>query len=149
MAKTRNRSFYSSILFGALSVCVVFLYFIIPGITNQKFRLIEVHWYKEGVYPLWRIPKRQFLDVIFTGDNETDLIKIQFGRLYIREMLDNKDTTHAIDFHFSDKSSFANFITVLDVCDGESCPFFAPSDSGIKVYFLQDISNPTAPLRIL
>ena len=96
-----------------------------------------MNWYKEGVHPHWIIPKRQFLDVTFTGDTTIDRIKLNFGQVYIRELLANKDTVHGIDFHFSDRSTYATLVGVLDICNMEDARTYAPSDNGIKIYYIR------------
>ena len=134
MIQRRNKIFYYPVLYSIFSVAVTILVIMWPVLSKKHIGWIEVNWYKEGVS--WGpVPRRQFLVVTFTGDNITDSLKLDFGQNFIREMLANKDTVHAIDFHFGEKSRYATFVAVLDICKIEDARYFVASDDGIKVFY--------------
>ena len=130
------KPFRLPVIFAGLSVLFIIAFICLGILSKPKLHLIELYWYKEGVNHYWHIPKRQYLTVTFTGDTCTDQIKLKFGQIYIRELLNNKDTIHGIDFHFSDHSRFSTFVEVLDICTIEQATTYAASDSGYKVYYI-------------
>ena len=98
---------------------------------------MEVNWYNEKnkCEKVLINQKRQFLDITFTGDSVEDAIKREFGHIYVRDIMNKQDTVHGIKFHFSDKSRYASFVDVLDICNMEDVKVYFASDDGITVFY--------------
>jgi len=122
-------------LVGLFLVAGILFFFVWPLENRPRGHVMEVWWYNES-FAKWTIPPRKFIVVTFTGDTASDRKKEEIGGLYVRGMLRNKDTVHGIDFHFGENSRYASFVAVLDIFNIEDAPNYAPSDDGIKVYYV-------------
>ena len=95
--------------------------------TNQfrKYPEIYSNYIKE--FP----PKRNYLDIVFTGNNIEDKIKLDFARIQIKEYVLQKDYTKCIHFKFGDSCEYWTFVKTIDALNSQGARTFAPLDNDI------------------
>lgn len=59
--------------------------------------------------------KRQYLSLHFNGDPQKDKINLESSRLLVQRILTTNDTLNGINFHFTDKASYASFVNIIDL----------------------------------
>ena len=65
-------------------------------------------------YRYVNIPRRNYLDIVLTGNQQNDNIKLQFAQIRIREILKENDTLNGVHFLFQDNATYGTFIGALD-----------------------------------
>ena len=107
-----------------------------PILMREHLHTTEVNWYnKKNKWERFRSPYRHYLVITFTGDTFLDRKKLIFGHDFIRNMMIQKDSVNAIDFHFEDSCRYATFVEAYDICFMEDVHVFIPSDDGLKVLY--------------
>ena len=134
LVSIKHTYFSFPVLYSLFAVTAIFMW-LWPVLVREHLHTMEVNWANDNILKKWKVPPRQYLVVTFTGDTATDRIKMNFGRLYVRDMLRSKDTVHAIDFHFGDSSRYSTFVGVLSICWEKDAKLFPATDSGIKVLY--------------
>jgi len=132
---------------GWISLIVVpclFYYFGNKQIKTLNNHVLEVNWYNKRHWDTTTkkynflhccIPERNVLELRLTGNLREDEHQLQFGTAYIRKIIAEKDTVHAIHFHLSDQCKYATMVSILDVCNINLVNSFVVSDSGILMYY--------------
>lgn len=91
----------------------------------------------EGAFP----PKRNYIDLMLTGDESADKIKLDFARLEISEILSTNDRTKGLHFHFGDSSQYWTFVKTVDILRANGAKTYMALDNDIWFYhFLPDTS---------
>jgi len=144
MARVKNRKcFYIP---GIISLTIVpFIFFFYSNRLKKALHqgVIPVFWYNpalsrnnpevfSGEYP----PKRNYIDITLTGDNQSDSIKLNFSQIRLRELLSSNDSLNGIHFKFGDTSQYWSFIKALDICRIEKAKTYLPYESSIWVYHI-------------
>ncbi len=127
-----------------LAVPLLFVFFTWKRLAEMPhYHTMEVNWYNKTYFDKYKflgrgfkIPSRKFLDITLTGNIDSDKVRIAFGELYIHELYANEDSVHGIDFHFGPCSKYGEFVEVLDMLNINCVRIYAPSDNGIKVYYV-------------
>jgi len=95
----------------------------------------EINWYKEGAYPwMTSLPQKQYLEITFTGNIATDRIKMDFGHLYLKDLMSTGDTVHGLSFHFGEHCPYRLFVEAVDLCKVEDVRTYAASDEGLFIF---------------
>ena len=106
----------------------------------EKRRVIEVNWWSPALhernpneYPLESHPLKNYTDFIIDGNDNNLESKILTAQLSIRKLMESKDTTKGIHFHFCDNAKYASFIKVINICLIENVKVFIPYESDIWI----------------
>jgi len=88
--------------------------------------------------PYWQVtPSRiEYFRITQTGDSMQDDAKIQLAHILVRELARRKDTTYGVEFTFTAKAAYRNFVEALNVCTEEDARIYTVTDSSILVYWL-------------
>ncbi len=83
------------------------------------------------------LPKRSYLDIVFTGEKHDDKIKLEFAQLRIREILITGDTLNGLHFFFGNSSSYGTFVETIDKLRLEGAETYMPVDNNLWFFHLQ------------
>lgn len=86
--------------------------------------------------------KRNFLHIKLSGDNKTDLIKLNHSQLIIRKIVQNKDSINGVFFHFSDTARYWTLVKALDICKIENINLYAPYKNDLCIYYIPSDNIP-------
>ncbi len=140
----RRYLWYVPGMISQVAMPVFFIIFIWKGLAERpRYHTMEVNCYNEAYLSKfmgieWEIPKRQYLVITLTGNLDSDDIRINFGELYIKEIYANNDSVHGVDFHFAANSKYKEFVRLLDIANINNIRCYAPSDDGIKVFYIPE-----------
>lgn len=98
--------------------------------TNLPKKFPESFKKFNGSFP----PKRNYVDINLTGDNQNDKIKLDFAQIRIREILSQNDTTNGLHFKFGDSSQYWTFIKAVDILRFEKAKTYMPLDNDLWFY---------------
>lgn len=98
--------------------------------TNLPKKFPEIFKDFENSFP----PKRNYLDINLTGDNQNDKIKLDFAQIRIREILSKNDSTNGLHFKFGDSSEYWTFVRALDMLRYEKAKTYMPLDNNLWFY---------------
>ena len=133
-----SKMFYLTTFINMFILPFVFFFYTIGGMYKVRYHTMQVNMYNPKnrfEKEIYQTLQRQCLQILLTGDTNSDNIKIRFGQVYIRQILDTKDTVHAIEFHFGGNSKFWEFVAILDVCNMEDVRCYIVTDSSIKMLY--------------
>lgn len=82
-------------------------------------------------------PRRNYLDIIITGSNPNDEIKLDFVRVRVKEMISQNDLLNGIHFKFQKTSRFGAYVRVIDLLRSEGAKTFMPLNDDIWFYNLK------------
>jgi hypothetical protein len=100
---------------------------IILADTNQFKKHPEMFDTLNNEFP----PKRNYLDICYTGNNIDDKIKLDFARLQIKDYVTKMDYQNGIRFKFGDSCEYWTFIKTVDALKDEGAKTFMPIDNDI------------------
>jgi hypothetical protein len=80
-------------------------------------------------------PSRQYLDINLTSNQDSNYLRMQFGVLYMREINLKKDSVHGVVFHYSEKTTYDDFVKLLDLFEINDLPIYYPIDYGMVLYY--------------
>jgi hypothetical protein len=69
---------------------------------------------------------RKYAEFKITGDKEADEKKIVLARKEIRKLIDSKDTLRGVHFYFTKKSTYNEFVEVINICEEEHSDLYIP-----------------------
>lgn len=90
-------------------------------------------------------PKRNYVDIIFDGDNTDNRIKLNFAQVRIREIIAENDSINGVRFHFTNSSEWWTFVESLNILHKEQAERFVPLDDDI--WFFNIPANKEARVR--
>jgi len=82
-------------------------------------------------------PKRNYIDIDFTGNNRDDKTKLDFAQIRIREFVKTKDYKNGIHFSFGDSSEYWTFVKTVDILRLEGAKTFMPLDKDLWFFNLK------------
>ena len=80
------------------------------------------------------LPKRNFVEINLTGENEKDNIKLDFARLRIREITSQNDSINGVHFKFGDSSKYWTYVKAFDILTSEKVERYLPINNDIWFY---------------
>lgn len=98
--------------------------------TNLPKKFPEVFRDYKGTFP----PKRNYIDIILTGNEKTDKIKLEFAQIKIGETLAKNDSINGLHFYFSDSSKYWTFVKAIDILRTEGAKTYMPLDNDLWFY---------------
>jgi hypothetical protein len=98
--------------------------------TNLPKKFPDVFKDYKGTFP----PKRNYVDIILTGNDKTDKIKLDFAQVKIGETLAANDSINGLHFHFSDSSKYGTFVKAIDLLRAEGAKTYMPLDNDLWFY---------------
>jgi len=140
----RKKLYYIPGIISLTVLPILFIYFadieissrtvgIIPIVvadTNLSKKFPDIFKDYKGTFP----PKRNYVDIILTGDEATDKIKLDFAQVKIGETLAANDSINGLHFHFSDSSRYWTFIKAIDILRTEGAKTYMPLDNDLWFY---------------
>ncbi len=136
----RKKLGYVPGMISLLTVPFLFLYYGNKRIAEiPNYRVMELNWPGQAFHSKYlsyvNPPPRQYLDIILTGNKDSDEVRIRFGTLYVRELFSNKDSVHGLIFHFGVHSTYEEFVRLLDMPNIYDIRYFYPTDDGLKFFY--------------
>jgi hypothetical protein len=98
--------------------------------TNLPKRFPEIFKNFKNNFP----PKRNYLDINLTGDNQNDKIKLDFAQIRVREILLQNDTANGLRFKFGNSSQYWTFVNAIDILRFEKAKTYMPLDNDLWFY---------------
>ncbi len=92
--------------------------------TNLPKKFPEVFKDYKETFP----PKRNYTDIVLTGNLKDDGIKLEFAQIKIRKILSANDPINGVHFQFGNSSQYWTFVKAIDILRIE----------GAKTYMLLD-----------
>ncbi|MDJ1484133.1 hypothetical protein QNI16_26785 [Cytophagaceae bacterium YF14B1] len=103
---------------------------------RESQRVILISWWKpDFIFNPFQL-KRNYTHITLTGDNETDKIKLDYSQIRIREIVQSKDSSNGVLFHFSDTAKYWTFVRALDICKIENISDYAPYKNDLCIYYI-------------
>jgi hypothetical protein len=125
------------LLFLLFLVCLVFSY----SRQRQNLGILVSNWPDPNRYKknpeIWGDlpPKRNYVDIILTGNNSEDELKLNFSQLKMREILLAKDSSAGIHFKFDSNSEYWTFIKALRICKLEKALNYIPHNNHFWFFY--------------
>lgn len=149
--KRRLRLWYPA---GAISLILLpvfcLLYFKHGGVFEKPHAMRVYCMEKPGAKPssLDFIPlKRNDLEITLNGDDQEAKIKLDFARVFVKQMVSEQDTVNGIRFKFTEKAKYWMFVRALDICKVENAPPFVTLENDVRAYYwVREKSTPFLPL---
>jgi hypothetical protein len=144
MAIAKNwKRFYIPGIISLAIIPFIFYYYSHTLLKTLHQGVIPVYWYDpelsknnpevfSGEYP----PKRNYIDITLTGNNQDDSIKLNFSQIRLRELLRSNDSLNGIHFQFGDSSQYWSFVRALDICRIEKAKTYMPYENSLWVYHI-------------
>ena len=79
-------------------------------------------------------PKRNYIDINLTGNNQNDKIKLDFAQIRIREIVSQNDSANGLHFKFGDSSQYWTFVKAVDILRFEKAKTYMPLDNDLWFY---------------
>lgn len=73
-------------------------------------------------------PKRNYTEILISGNLQDDHTKLDFAQIRIREIVAAKDSVSGLHFHFTDSAAYGSFVKAIDFLQVE----------GAKTYYTYD-----------
>lgn len=77
------------------------------------------------------LPKRNYLYINLNGNNQEDVVKLEFAKLKIREIIKNNDAENGIHFEYLDSANYWTFVKAIDILQTESAKRYLSIDNDI------------------
>ena len=77
--------------------------------------------------------------MIFTGDLDSDRLKLHKAQKDIERLVSTYDTLNGIQFHFDNESQYKTYIKLLEILKDENATYYIPYKNNIW------FTNPTIP----
>lgn len=81
-------------------------------------------------------PKRNYTDILLTGNTEYDRIKLEFARVRVREIFSVNDSLHGLHFQYGDSSQYWTFVKTVDILRAEGAKTYIPIDNDLWFYYI-------------
>ena len=102
---------------------------------RKVFRLPPIHrlyWFAEDFFKKYPVdnpvPKRDYTEISFNGNESNDKIKLAFSQVCIKEIVSDNDTLRGLRFQFSDSSTFGTFFSLLTIIRENGARYYLPMD---------------------
>lgn len=89
-------------------------------------------WHLTGRTPF--LLKRNYGEISFRG-SEADLVKLDFARIRIREIVQAVDTLNGLHFVFNDQATYGTFVKTIDCLRTEGAKVYLCSGNDIWFYY--------------
>lgn len=119
--------------------CVLYLKF---DYDSKKLSAISLTtWDGEFFYDetIAILNSRKFKKVVFTGDLDSDKLKLTIAQNDIKNLILNYDTLNGIQFHFENNSQYKTYIKLLEILKEENATYYIPYKNNIW------LTNPIIP----
>ncbi|MDJ1472791.1 hypothetical protein [Xanthocytophaga flava] len=80
--------------------------------------------------------ERNYLDISITGEQETDLIKLNYAQLRIREIVRLQNCMYGIHILFSDTASYWTLVKAISICKMEKINMYILYKKGLWIYYM-------------
>jgi hypothetical protein len=81
-------------------------------------------------------PRRNYIDIGLTGDNNADKVKLDFAQVRLREITTQQDSINGIHFSFGDSAQYWTFVKAVDMCYAEKVKNFIPSGNNLWALYI-------------
>ena len=98
--------------------------------TNLPKKFPQAFKDYKGTFP----PKRNYIDITFTGNETDDRIKLDFAQIKVREILSANDPANGLHFHFGDNSRYWTFVKAIDILKTAGAKTYMPLDNDLWFY---------------
>lgn len=88
-------------------------------------------------------PRRNYTTINLDGNQENNRIKLAFSMVRIREIIQRNDGIAGMHFHFSDSSTYGNFISVLNMLAVEEARRYIAD--GSEIWYFHQPEEPVIP----
>lgn len=119
--------------------CILYLKY---GYDSKKQSAISLTtWDGEFFYDetIAILSSRKFKKVVFTGNLDSDKLKLTIVQNEIKNLISNYDTLNGIQFHFENNSQYKTYIKLLEILKDENATYYIPYKNNIW------FTNPTIP----
>ncbi len=99
---------------------------------NQKYWDSLTVRYPDGYDP---IPARSVRHIYLSGDPKNDEPEMRVGERMIAGIMAQKDTTHAVFFHFGAQCKYSALIQVIDLALAWQVLEYVVSDNGVFMFY--------------
>lgn len=144
MSFNKVRLFYTPGIISLTFLAFIFIYFAEREIENSNQAVIPLFLWD----PIYQVkypefftdwlpsgpPNRNYTNILFTGNEIEDRVKLEYGKLLIREMISSKKISDGVHFRFSDNSHYGTFVKTLDVLIREDAKTYLFYDKDIWFY---------------
>lgn len=148
MSKSKpNNKYYIPGIISMIFLPIAFYFFAKREMQKLLVWAIPIHWAdtafmnkKDAIFSNfnWQFPpKRNYLDIVFSGNQKDDNIKLEFAQIRIKEILKTRDTVNGIHFLFTDSANYGTFVETLDRLQIEGAKTYMPLENNLWFYHIQ------------
>lgn len=145
--RSRHKLSYVPGIISLLILPVAFYALAIKHQARMNFRVIGLHLsdtiqFKKytslyGSYNGHIPPLRDYLQINLTGNATDNKTKIEFARLYSREIILNDDTSRGIHFQFDTSATYGSYVGVIDALRQEHARWYMCINNHVWFYLLE------------
>ena len=134
---------YPAGLISLMLLPILCIWYLLGFQEFEKTTALELNWpneewsnrvFKEYGFKIH--PDREFAEILITGDDVSDKIKLDSSQNLVRLLTVKNDTIKGIHFHFEDQANYWTFIYALDILNFEKSKSYVAYDNDIWVYNL-------------
>ena len=139
----RKRIFYVPGIISLLFIPITFIYFASKQQRSLSISIIPIFWTDASYLKKHNLftpikspfpPKRNYVDIILTGNNKNDKTKLNFSQIRIKEILSTNDSINGLHFKFMGNSEYWTFIRTLDILKFEGAKTYMALDNNFWFY---------------
>ena len=147
MDRRNHKGYYIPGIISLTLLPIVFYFFTKREIRQSTIWAIPIIWADKAVMKKHDIvfssfdghypPKRDYTEIVFTGNQLNDKIKLEFAQIRVREILKAGDTRKGLHFLFTDSSNYGIFIETVDKLRFEGAETYMPLENNLWFYHFQ------------
>ncbi|KAA2238733.1 hypothetical protein F0L74_21185 [Chitinophaga agrisoli] len=85
-------------------------------------------------------PQRNYVDIVLTGNQAYNRIRLDFAQLSVREIMARNDTVRGVHFKFTADATYGDFVWVLNILAIERAQWYVVLNEDI--YFMEEPEEP-------
>ncbi len=135
----KKRLYYTSGIISLVLLPILCVWYLQKQKAFEKPRVLEINWWfnwnkHSDDFSFDVHPERRFVEIKLTGDDNENIIRLNYSQLEVRKPIESKDTTTGVHFIFEDNSKYWTFIRAVDICKIEKAVYFVPKDNDLWVF---------------
>jgi len=145
--KTRNRIYYIPGIISLIALPIICYQYLIPYSKDERSLVVvfcEKYKPNKDYYNNIRFDttflsshddRRTYYTIGLNGNNKDDKTRLEFFRLLIRDLYNNKDTINGVHLLYGDTVKYKTFIESLNICKQESILIYIPFENNLWVLY--------------
>lgn len=116
--KKNKLLFYNPGMISLIVLPVLLFPFLLIVTPYGNLRMLEIIAVRE------KAPERNFLEIMLTGNEYSDKIKLDFAQVMMKEIEANQDTVRGIHYKFGPTSNYKSFVRIISDSELLNQPYY-------------------------